>query len=200
MESNVESVSGLVPVVKRLSRGIAPTVRFETDREDMMQEGMVGLLEAAKRYQADRGCSLRTFSTKRARGAMLDHVRSLVRRNREAPAHATMDSKVDCQWAQTPRSLESKVDIIRFRRFLREHWFVLPRLEREVIRLRYFLGLSVRDAAADLGTSPATVVRAEQRGLDMLRDGMKKKNAQNQDAAAVTLEDVKAIAGCLQSR
>ena len=43
------SISSLVPVVRRISRTIAPTVRAPVDREDLFQEGVVGLLEAASR-------------------------------------------------------------------------------------------------------------------------------------------------------
>lgn len=163
------SISSLVPVVRRISRGIAPTVRFEADREDLFQEGVVGLLEAATRYQTGRGCSLRTFSTKRASGAMLDHVRGMVRRNREAPAAHTVDSGAEVQWGNTARSPESSVQLRRFRAFLRDEWSRLPRVEREVVRLRFFEGLSVREAGAHLGVSPATIVRAEQRALALLR-------------------------------
>jgi RNA polymerase sigma factor (sigma-70 family) len=165
------SISSLVPVVQRISRTIAPTVRSPADREDLFQEGVVGLLEAASRYEGGRGCSLRTFSTKRASGAMLDHLRGLVRRNREAPARDTVDSGAQVQWAAAVRSPESAVVLRRFRAFLRDGWAALPRLEREVLRLRFFEDLPVREAATDLGVSPATIVRAEQRALAMLRAG-----------------------------
>jgi len=165
------SVSSLVPVVRRISQGIASTVRSPADREDLFQEGVVGLLEAASRYESDRGCSLRTFTTKRASGAMLDHVRGMARRNREAPARDTVDSGAQVHWAADVRSPESAVTLRRFRAFLRDGWAVLPRLEREVVRLRYFEDLTVRQVAARVGVSPATVVRTEQRAIAMLREG-----------------------------
>lgn len=165
------SISSLVPVVQRISRTIAPTVRSPVDREDLFQEGVVGLLEAATRYEGGRGCSLRTFTTKRASGAMRDHVRGMIRRNREAPACDTVDSGVQVHWATDARSPESLVALRRFRAFLRDGWALLPRTEREVVRLRFFEGLSVREAAARMRVSPATVVRGEQRALARLREG-----------------------------
>ncbi len=165
------SISSLVPVVKRISRSIAPTVRSEVDREDMFQEGVVGLLEAATRYEGGHGCSLRTFSTKRASGAMLDHLRGMVRRNREAPACHTAESGVQIHWAADSRSPESVLALRRFRTFLRDGWALLPRVEREVVRLRFFEDLTVREAAALMRVSPATIVRAEQRAIVMLRQG-----------------------------
>jgi RNA polymerase sigma factor for flagellar operon FliA len=42
------------------------------DIEDLIQNGMVGLLEAAQRYESRRGASFTTYATRRVRGAMLD--------------------------------------------------------------------------------------------------------------------------------
>lgn len=165
------SISSLVPIVQRISRTIAPTIRSPVDREDLFQEGVVGLLEAATRYVGGRGCSLRTFSMKRASGAMRDHLRGMVRRNREAPACHTVDSGVQVQWAADARSPESVVALRRFRAFLRDGWAALPRTEREVVRLRFFEDLPVREAATRMRVSPATVVRAERRALARLREG-----------------------------
>ena len=43
--------------------------------EDLMQAGMIGLLEAAKKYDAGKGASFETYAGIRIRGAMLDEVR-----------------------------------------------------------------------------------------------------------------------------
>lgn len=43
--------------------------------EELVQIGMVGLLEAAKSYDASQGADLGTFASKRIRGAILDEVR-----------------------------------------------------------------------------------------------------------------------------
>ena len=43
--------------------------------EDLMQSGMIGLLEASKKYDSSKGASFETFAGIRIRGAMLDEVR-----------------------------------------------------------------------------------------------------------------------------
>ena len=45
------------------------------DLEELVQIGMVGLLEAAKSYDPDRGDDLAKFASSRIRGAILDEVR-----------------------------------------------------------------------------------------------------------------------------
>jgi RNA polymerase sigma factor for flagellar operon FliA len=45
--------------------------------DDLMQAGMLGLLEAATNYAADRGASFETYAGIRIRGAMIDALRKL---------------------------------------------------------------------------------------------------------------------------
>lgn len=44
-------------------------------QEDLVQSGMIGLLEAAKNFDVDKGASFETYASIRVRGAMLDEIR-----------------------------------------------------------------------------------------------------------------------------
>jgi RNA polymerase sigma factor FliA len=44
--------------------------------DDLIGAGMVGLIDAVDRYDAGKGCSLKTYSGLRIRGAMVDELRS----------------------------------------------------------------------------------------------------------------------------
>lgn len=72
-----ELVSESVGLVKRIACHLAgrlpPTVEFD----DLMQAGMIGLLEAAANFDPARGASFETWAGIRVRGAMLDEVRKL---------------------------------------------------------------------------------------------------------------------------
>ena len=46
------------------------------DREDVLQAGMIGLIESVRRFDPEQGAAFSTFACIRIRGAMLDHVRS----------------------------------------------------------------------------------------------------------------------------
>jgi RNA polymerase sigma factor FliA len=48
------------------------------DAKDLMQTGMVGLLEAAQRYDGRTNCSFATFASYRIRGAILDSLRKSI--------------------------------------------------------------------------------------------------------------------------
>jgi len=65
---------GLVGYVvnKMLVRRRLPTFM---DAEDLTSEGMIGLIQAAQRYDPDRGVAFSTFAVRRIRGAILDAFR-----------------------------------------------------------------------------------------------------------------------------
>ncbi len=62
-------------LVKRIAHHLAGRLPPSVQVEDLMQAGMIGLLEAARQYQAVRGASFATYAGIRIRGAMLDEVR-----------------------------------------------------------------------------------------------------------------------------
>lgn len=166
------TVEKLVPMVKRIAGRFRPVVYGTADREDLVQEGYVGLLEAASRYEPGRGCSLSTWGARRANGAMLDHIRTLSRRSRERPVDApTQRQEYAWHCASEHRSPESREMLIRFGRFMRRAWKDLQGPLRDVIRMRFLEGASVRETARSLGCSAATVVRREKKAIQELREG-----------------------------
>ena len=48
---------------------------YGPDREDLIAWGVVGLVQAARRYRADRGASFRAYAAQRVRGQILDALR-----------------------------------------------------------------------------------------------------------------------------
>ena len=62
--------------------------------EELVQIGMVGLLEAAKSYDASQGADLGTFASKRIRGAILDEVRKRSPLSRADNSHIKAEEQV----------------------------------------------------------------------------------------------------------
>jgi RNA polymerase sigma factor for flagellar operon FliA len=65
------------PLVKLLARRLARRLPATVDVEDLMSIGMVGLVEAAGRYQPTLGVPFEAFARRRVQGAMLDALRDL---------------------------------------------------------------------------------------------------------------------------
>ena len=74
-ESQHQLVERYAPLVKRIAYHLLARLPASVQVEDLMQAGMIGLLEASKKYDVGKGASFETFAGIRIRGAMLDEVR-----------------------------------------------------------------------------------------------------------------------------
>jgi len=72
-----ELVTAHAELVKRIAYHLAGRLPPSVEIDDLMQAGMLGLLEAAANYAADRGASFETYAGIRVRGAMIDALRKL---------------------------------------------------------------------------------------------------------------------------
>ena len=64
------------PLVRRLALQLIAKLPASVDLDDLIQAGMMGLLDAASRYQDDQGAKFETYASQRIRGAMLDELRA----------------------------------------------------------------------------------------------------------------------------
>lgn len=93
-------------IVSRMTENFPAAVQ----RDDMVQAGLVGLIEATQRFDADRGFSFSTFAGRRIEGAVLDLLRRAdwaprsVRRN-ERQLHE-MEAGMTAQLGRRPTAEE----------------------------------------------------------------------------------------------
>lgn len=64
-----------MPLVKRIAYHLMGRLPDSVLVDDLIQAGMLGLLEAVKKYDASQGASFDTYAGIRIRGSMLDEVR-----------------------------------------------------------------------------------------------------------------------------
>ncbi len=62
-------------LVKRIAYHLMSRLPSCVQVEDLIQAGMIGLLEASKNYDPDQGASFETYAGIRIRGSMLDEIR-----------------------------------------------------------------------------------------------------------------------------
>jgi RNA polymerase sigma factor for flagellar operon FliA len=64
-----------IPLVKQIARHfmgrLPPVVQFD----DLVQAGVLGLMEAVKHYQGDKGAAFATYASIRIKGSILDEIR-----------------------------------------------------------------------------------------------------------------------------
>jgi RNA polymerase sigma-70 factor (sigma-E family) len=133
---------------------------------------MVGDLPTAEDVVQDVYASLHTrWSQIAARDAVLPYVRAAVLNGcRSVLRRRAVARRVGAAHRDEPpaKSAENEVILSEDRRQVLAALARLPRRRREVLILRYYLGLSEAEIAAVLGISPGTVKSTAARGLAAL--------------------------------
>lgn len=68
-------VERYTPLVQRIAYHLKSRLPANIQIDDLLQAGMIGLLEASRQYDSGQGASFETYAGIRIRGAMLDEVR-----------------------------------------------------------------------------------------------------------------------------
>lgn len=71
-----EMIEDNLPLVKHIVFQVAVHFPRHVDRDELARAGALGLVEAARRYDEDRGVPFERFAAQRIRGAILDAVRA----------------------------------------------------------------------------------------------------------------------------
>ena len=104
-----------LPMVRRQALALQVRLPASIELDDLIQAGMLGLLDSMSRFDANAGASFATFASQRVRGAMIDELRSRdwlprsVRRNARA-----MDAsvrKLEQQLFRAPSESEIAADM-----------------------------------------------------------------------------------------
>jgi RNA polymerase sigma factor for flagellar operon FliA len=70
-----DRITAGVTFVEGLARRVAASMPHSIDLGDLVQDGMIGLIDAAHRFDESRGIKFETFAERRVRGAMIDALR-----------------------------------------------------------------------------------------------------------------------------
>jgi RNA polymerase sigma factor (sigma-70 family) len=163
-----------------LVRQMAEVVRrkaFTADREELIGAGMLGLVDAVRRYDATRGTAETTFLSKRIYGAMWDHLRAaqpmtglstIVRGRVAGPMPVMLPIETAYRQCTAENADHSLIERER-RELLLRGVGVLSGQQRQAIRLRYIHELSVRETAREMGISNQGVYYHLRCGLDRMR-------------------------------
>ena len=96
-----ELIARHAPLVKRIAYHLMSRLPPSVQADDLIQAGMIGLLEASRNYDAGQGASFETYAGIRIRGAMLDEIR----RNDWAPRSVHRKAR---KVADAVRKIESR--------------------------------------------------------------------------------------------
>jgi len=160
-------------------RYVAARVHRPSDAEDLTQLIFVKALEALPRYEA-RGVPFGGWLFRLARNVVIDHIRT----RRE---HVTLDLATE-----RPAPEGGPDELAALRQELDSVATALLRLtpeQREAIELRFFAGLSAKEAAAAMDRQEGTVRGLQFRGIAALRRELGIEPSLEERPARVSGED-----------
>ena len=151
--------------------------------ETLVSDGYLGLIDAAKRFDASRGYKFSTFAQRRIQGAMYDGIRErdwLSRRARQKGEHdhirfmssndkaMTRDDGTDVDFSASmgqddePCPLEQREEVAMILRGL-------PPLHRHCMMLRYAEDLLMSEIGQAMGLSESRISQVHKQALAMIR-------------------------------
>lgn len=156
-----------LPFVKRIAGSIRAHVPPSIEVDDLIQEGFIGLMQAADKYEARGGVAFETFAAHRVRGAIIDSLRQLDWVPRGVRARAK-DEKVEVlsmvsdDLFDEPASDENIVATLltdELGRVLDGALHDLRERHRAVLELTYGEGMTLEGVAAMMGCDKSYVCR-----------------------------------------
>jgi RNA polymerase sigma factor for flagellar operon FliA len=183
-------VDTLLPLVRTIARTMSHGLPAVVELDDLVHDGVVGLLECARRFDPSRGVDFRTYAAHRIRGAILDGLRArdplprsirralkMAERERGAApsrgAAARVAHLVSLEEAgPVPEDGEAPEE-----RLLQEELRAavlravadLPPRDRAVLHLRFTQGWRLREVAAHYSISISRVAELQERAIRRLR-------------------------------
>jgi RNA polymerase sigma factor FliA len=153
-----ERVATSLPFVESLARRMASTMPHSIDLGDLVQDGVLGLIDAAHRFDEDRGIKFETFAERRVRGAMIDALR------RDAWPRGVRRVRRELEAAREELRRELGADLAR--RVGADE----SRLERTIVRISTIESTSplANFDMVDSATLPAVLVPSEPPSPDRL--------------------------------
>lgn len=134
---------------------------------DVIQEGTVGLIEAAESYNVDRGVAFSLYAVHRIRGRMMDFLR---REGRvDLPCFNNEFIEQAMEIADYGPSVSEQVETHEMIGKLRQAMDKLPQNERRVLESIYLDSQEARTVAQKLELSVSHIYRLQKQGIKRVR-------------------------------
>ncbi len=75
--SREETIQSLLYLVQHIAGRVISRLPSHITKDDLISAGVIGLIDAVDRFDKSKGCSLKTYSSMRIKGAIMDELRSL---------------------------------------------------------------------------------------------------------------------------
>mgnify|MGYP002516723199 CR=1 FL=1 len=152
----------------------------ESDQEDLISIGTIGLIKSISTYRRDKNIKLATYSSRCIENEILMHIRKISNQKTEISLDEPINMDYDgnelllsdilgTQEDTVTCALEDDVDLHLLRQALQD----LPERERQIIHMRFGLGgfreMTQKEVAQVMGISQSYISRLEKRIMQRLK-------------------------------
>jgi len=161
-------------LVRRIALRLSRRYRLDIDHEELVSYGLLGLVEAADRFDASKGYRFITFAYPRITGAIIDGLGALGplprprRRAHEPVRGSDREASVPCREPRCDERLIEWESIASLRAALT----TLPPRSRYLVEQRYWDARPLSDIGRDLGVSKSRASRLHSQALRLLRTSL----------------------------
>src|SRR6187431_913334 len=151
-----DRIAASLPFVESLARRMASTMPHSIDLGDLVQDGVLGLIDAANRFDEGRGIKFETFAERRVRGAMID----ALRRDAWPRGVRRVRRELEAAREQLRRELGAEPSLADLAKRVGSD---VPRLERTILRINTIESTSPLSAGdnVDGASLPPALVPSE---------------------------------------
>jgi RNA polymerase sigma factor for flagellar operon FliA len=168
-----------LPLAANIASNISKRLPPYVDSRDVLQEGCLGLLDAAMRYDAAKGVPFGAYARRRISGAVLDGLRREDHLSRSARAQIKAEG---AELSAQPVQLTDPDQLVGVlvsphdhaaeterQRLVADAIETLPVRLRVVLRAHYYEGKFMREIGEEIGVGDGYVSHMHRRALELLR-------------------------------
>jgi RNA polymerase sigma factor for flagellar operon FliA len=179
-------------LVGRQARYLRHRYRLDVPMEELESFGRMGLVDAAERFDPERGHAFASFARPRIRGAILDGLAQLgpSGRTRRRGGHLKRVRRRHDQLPGEQASAELELSRRRLRSALHQALAELPDRARLLVERRYFEHRTLVDIGLELGVSKSRASRLHAAALRKLRAALAEVMSVGEDTLDAELAQV----------
>lgn len=189
MRQHEELILAHLDLVKKIARRLAS--KLGGDPEEFEADGMIGLIEAAQRYDPTKNDNFSAYAKQRIRGSMVDgyraadktgrHERDLRKKDPGRKArigHLAHVNQVDIDsqdvWDQLHNYAGDQIAVLE-QRYLRELLNVLPFKLKRIMQMYYLEHKSYPEIGVAFDVSTSRICQLHRQSIELIRAHLKKR-------------------------
>jgi RNA polymerase sigma factor for flagellar operon FliA len=180
-------IAEYLPLVERMATRMARKLPPSVLREDLVAAGAIGLMDASRRFDGERGAQFEWYARVRIRGAMVDELRTLdwLTRNERSKARAQaatgegealsvvgLEDLPEQQRSPATRDSMGPAGLTEkrmAREALSDAIAQLPEREGSIVSMHYVEGRAFKEIAQILGVSEPRISQLHARAVKLLQ-------------------------------